>query len=460
MERIVIFAGVEFLFRFLPIFLIIYSIVPVRYKNAVLLLGSILFYSMGEPYYVILLLFSVWVNHIFARQISVFNRRNYKFRDKKKKHYLWAAVSYDVLLLAVFKTLSVFSGKNLLPLGLSFYTFKMISFQADVYRREIKKVPSFVKTAAYFCMFPQIISGPIMRYNESGLSAYKRARSAEQLEEGIQYFAAGLGIKVLLADRLAILWNDIGMIGFESISTPLAWLGAAGYSMQLYFDFWGYSLMASGMCVMLGFPFIENFRHPYASRSVSEFWRRWHITLGAWFRDYIYIPLGGSRGGREKTVRNLLIVWILTGVWHGGGLNFLMWALFLFVVIAAEKLWIGKRLEKVPVIGHIYVLLLVPVTWILFAVPSLPQAGVYLGRMFPLFGGEGIVVNTGDFLKYLKIYGIFFGAGAALLIPGTYEVLIKHRKNPVVILFLTAVFWLSVYFIVSASSNPFMYFKF
>ena len=202
------------------------------------------------------------------------------------------------------------------------------------------------RTAVYSTMFPQIVSGPIMRFNEGSFLLEERNYSWEKVEEGLQYFILGLGTKVLLADRLAILWKDIHVIGYESISTPLAWLGAVSYSMELYFDFWGYSLMASGLCVMLGFPFIMNFDHPYASKSISEFWRRWHMTLGSFFRDYVYIPLGGSREGTDKTIRNLLAVWLLTGFWHGGSLNFILWGLLLFALIVIEKQWIGKWLKK------------------------------------------------------------------------------------------------------------------
>ena len=256
-------------------------------------------------------------------------------------------------------------GSAVLPLGLSFFLFKMISFQIDVYRGEMVQKPGFRQTAVYFVMFPQLVSGPIMRFHEGGFGEEEREYSWEKVEEGLQYFIAGLGTKVLLADRLAILWKDIHMIGYESISTPLAWLGAAGYSMELYFDFWGYSLMASGLCLMLGYPFIENFRHPYASKSISEFWRRWHITLGSFFRDYVYIPLGGSREGMGVTMRNLLAVWLLTGLWHGGSLNFILWGLVLFALIAIERLALGKLFGKFPLIGRFFVLAMIPVTWVI-----------------------------------------------------------------------------------------------
>lgn len=306
---------------------------------------------------------------------------------KCRKDRLVTVLALDIGLLVLFKALGAFAGSSILPLGLSFYTFKMISFQADVFRGEMKELPTFKRTAVYFTMFPQIVSGPIMRFNEGSFLMEEREYSWEKLEEGLQYFVAGLGTKVLLADRLAILWKDIHMIGYESISTPLAWLGAAAYSMELYFDFWGYSLMASGICVMLGFPFVKNFEHPYASKSVSEFWRRWHMTLGSFFRDYVYIPLGGSRGGMPETLRNLLAVWVLTGLWHGGSLNFVLWGLALFLLIAVEKIGLGKLFTRFPLIGRCYTLFLIPVTWVFFALTDLGQLGLYLERLFPFAGG-------------------------------------------------------------------------
>lgn len=455
----VVFSGIEFLFRFLPIFLAVYYITPPRYRNTTLLFGSIVFYAAGEPYYVLLLMFSVWMNYILAKRIC-FYETGHKWKKRKRKDWLITALLIDAGLLAVFKILSIFWGNAVMPLGLSFFTFKMISFQADIYRKEIKEMPTFKRTAVYFTMFPQIISGPVMRYNDGAFTLEKRNYSLEKLEEGFWYFAIGLGTKVLLADKLAILWKNIATIGYESISTPLAWLGAFSYSMQLYFDFWGYSMMASGLCVMLGFPFIMNFDHPYAARSISEFWRRWHMTLGSWFRDYVYIPLGGSRAGTLRTVRNLLIVWLLTGIWHGSGLNFLLWGMALFLLIVLEKLLFGRWLLKCPAAGRIYVICLMPVTWMLFALTDLGQLSVYLGRMFPFIGGAGVAVNPQDIIKYAGMFGIYLLAGIIWCIPAVYRFLVRHRKHPAVVILTAVIFWLSVYGSVSVGNNPFMYLKF
>lgn len=455
--RMTAFTELEFLFRFFPAFLAVYYITPVKYRNTALLVGSIIFYAVGEPYFVLLLLAAVWLNYAVASKINYYRNEH----RVKEKCVLWLGVgmALDVGLLTAFKLSGAFFGTAILPLGLSFYVFKMISFQADVCRGEIKEMPTFKRTAVYFTMFPQLVSGPIMRYNEGSFSSEGREYSWEKLEEGLWYFVIGLGTKVLLADRLAILWKDISVIGYESISTPLAWLGAAGFSMELYFDFWGYSLMASGICVMLGMPFIENFDHPYASKSIGEFWRRWHMTLGKFFRDYVYIPLGGSREGDSRTVRNLLAVWLLTGFWHGGSLNFILWGMVLFVLIVAEKLWLSGVFRIAPFLGRCYVLLLIPVTWVFFAITDLEQLSIYLGRMFPFFE-EGIAVNTNDVVKYLHMYRVYLVAGVVWCVPAVYRFFEKHRKNPVAVVLTVLVFWLSVYCVVSMGNNPFAYLKF
>ncbi|WP_337403593.1 MBOAT family O-acyltransferase [Suilimivivens sp.] len=449
------FAGMEFIFYFFPVFLLIYHLIPIKYKDVVLLLGSYLFYASGDPKYVLLLLLLTLCNYFMGQQIHKLSEgyKMHSWQRTERKKKLAFIISLDVTVLLVFVDSSLF------PLGLSFYLFKMISFQVDYYRGEIFEKTSFLSVAVYFSLFPQVISGPIMRYNE-GTEPQNRIYCLSQLEDGMKYFAAGLGMKVLLADRLAILWNDLQMIGYQSISTPLAWLGAAGYSLQLYFDFWGYSLMASGILVCLGFDFIENFHHPYASGSIGEFYRRWHMTLGRFFRDYVYIPLGGSRCRKNRLILNLMIVWLITGLWHGNGLNYLLWGAVLGLFIMLEKLFYGEGLKKLPVLRNLYVLFLIPLTWVIFAITDLHQLLIYFGRLFPVFGGTGVAVNTGDFLKYAGTYGKLFLAGGLLCIPGVFDFLEKHRKNPLVIAGLLLIFWYSVYFMASSGENPFLYFQF
>ena len=453
------FAGMEFIFYFFPVFLLIYHLIPIKYKDVVLLLGSYLFYASGDLKYVLLLLLLTLCNYFMGQQIHKLSEgyKMHSWQRTERKKKLAFIISLDVTVLLVFKMLAVFVDSSLFPLGLSFYLFKMISFQVDYYRGEIFEKTSFLSVAVYFSLFPQVISGPIMRYNE-GTEPQNRIYCLSQLEDGMKYFAAGLGMKVLLADRLAILWNDLQMIGYQSISTPLAWLGAAGYSLQLYFDFWGYSLMASGILVCLGFDFIENF-HPYASGSIGEFYRRWHMTLGRFFRDYVYIPLGGSRCRKNRLILNLMIVWLITGLWHGNGLNYLLWGAVLGLFIMLEKLFYGEGLKKLP-LRNLYVLFLIPLTWVIFAITDLHQLLIYFGRLFPVFGGTGIAVNTGDFLKYAGTYGKLFLAGGLLCIPGIFDFLEKHRKNPLVIAGLLLIFWYSVYFMASSGENPFLYFQF
>lgn len=455
------FAGLEFIFRFLPFFLVIYYVVPSRGRDYVLLLGSFLFYAMGEPVFLLLLLALTLVNHFVGRKMKEQGGGYMMFplQKAKRKRLLIFALILDVGVLALFKGLSTFVDGSLLPLGISFYIFKMISFQVDMYRGDIWEKPDLKSTALYFTMFPQVVSGPIMRYDDGEFGAGREC-SLEKFEDGLKYFVIGLGMKVLLADRIGILWNDLQMIGFQSISTPLAWFGAAGYSLQLYFDFWGYSLMASGILVMLGYEFIQNFDHPYASRSISEFYRRWHMTLGSFFRDYVYIPMGGSRCKKGRMLLNLALVWILTGIWHGNGPNFLIWGAVLGFFIILEKVSYGKALSKIPVVGNLYVLVLIPLTWVVFAITDLRQLGIYFGRLFPFIGGEGIAVNSQDIVRYSQTYGVLFLAGIVLCIPGVFRFYEKHKKNPVFVLLLAAVFWYCVYFMSSSAGNPFMYFKF
>ena len=455
------FSGLEFIFRFLPVFLVIYYVVAPKYRNRILILGSLFFYAVGEPVFFLLLMVLTWVNYLLGKKAGQFRNayKIHKWQKKEMQKWMVGAVVLDVSVLMVFKGLSAFTDSVLLPLGISFYIFKMISYQVDLYRGEIKGEVSFASTMLYFTLFPQVISGPVMRYEE-GKFAGERQYSLEQFEEGLTYLVMGLGMKVLLADRLSILWNDLQMIGFQSISTPLAWLGAAGYSLRLYFDFWGYSLMASGIMVMLGFDFIENFHHPYSARSIGEFYRKWHITLGSFFRDYVYIPMGGSRCDKRKLVKNLAVVWLLTGIWHGNGLNFVIWGVVLGLLIIAEKLFYGKYLNQYPLLGHLYVILLMPLTWVVFAITDLEQLAIYFGRLFPFIGIEGIAVNSMDIVRYGQSYGALILTGVILCIPAVFDKAWKHRKNVIVLVALTVIFWYSVYFMASSAGNPFMYLNF
>ena len=450
------FSDLNFIFRFLPVFLVAFYLTPVRFRTWTLLFGSLLFYAVGDLRMFPALLAAVVVNFLFAKA---------QFGEKSKS-LLFFVLAIDAGMLIEFKILGQYVDKALLPIGISFYIFKMISYQMDVYRGKVEKDASFVDVAAYFCMFPQVVSGPIMRFEKYLENTALREKTslsqiAESIEDGLRFFVAGLAMKVLLADHLAMLWKDIGTIGYESISTPLAWLGAVTYSLELYFDFWGYSLMAAGIGVMIGFPFITNFDHPYGSGSVSEFYRRWHATLGSWFRDYIYIPLGGSRKGEARTVFNLLVVWLVTGFWHGITLNFIIWGLSLCFLIICERLFVLKRFPA-PLskfVGKVNVLILIPLTWVVFAISDFDMLGIYFSRLFP-FTGSGIAVNQGDFLKNIGIYWTVLLPSLLLLIPKVYDFWVNRRNRWIFNILWIILFWACIYSLAGAAGNPFMYFKF
>ncbi len=454
-----VFGSLEFLFRYLPVFLAVYALTPRRFRGAVLFGGSLLLYGMGEPKYVSLLLGMTVVNYLFGKSMEKHSVSQSGTEIKKRKLWLAVSVSCNVLLLGYFKISNALDSGFLLPVGLSFYIFKSLSYLIDVYRLEVDVEPSFVQFGAYLCNFTQIVSGPIMRYRDAQKGIKYGRITWEAAEEGLKKVVLGLAAKVLLADRLGILWNDICTIGFESISTPLAWLGMFGYSLQLYFDFAGYSLIAVGIGEMMGFPVIQNFDQPYASRCVGEFYRKWHMTLGSWFRDYVYIPLGGSREGTAKTLRNILAVWGLTGFWHGGSLNFVVWGFALAVLLIAEKQGLAKFLKRHAFLSHLYVLLVIPFTWMIFAIPSFGDIGVYFARLFSFFG-SGVAVNAKDFGKELAVFAPTLAAGVFFCVPAVWKWYERHKKNVVVVIVLAMLFWFAVYRIANMQGNPFMYANF
>lgn len=448
-----VFSSFEFLFRFLPVFLVIYYLIPKKWKNLVLFAASIAFYTVGEAGYVLLLLASVLVNYFFGRAMYQTPEEG---RGKKQLILLLAALGYDFGMLFFYK----YSGMtDKLPLGISFYTFQSAAYIIDVYRGGIPAEKSLVKFGTYLTMFPQLIAGPIINYSEVRLKMNGRTVTLQQFEDGLKLLVIGLASKVIIADRIGMLWNNIQGIGFESISTMLAWMGAFAYSIQLYFDFLGYSLMAMGLGAMLGFEIPRNFFHPYISKSVSEFWRRWHITLGRWFRDYVYIPLGGNRKGKVRTMCNLLVVWALTALWHGASGNYLVWGASLLVLLMLEKLFFLPYLEKSKVVGHLYLLFVVPLTWVAFAIPDVKQIGVYFTRLFPFFGTAG-AVNQQDYLRYLKDFLPLFFLGILFATPypaAFYKVIQRKWLGNVLMIGLLG---LSLYYLAISTNNPFLYFNF
>lgn len=419
---------------------------------------------MGEPRYLILLMLSVVVNFFFGLHLGRGTtqkgkgkkRKNAKL-DKKRKRLLWIAVVLNIGLLGIFKY--GVPGDEL-PLGISFYTFQILSYLIDVYRGEQKKECSFVRLATYVVMFPQLISGPIVRYGEVRDSLERRSFTAAGVQEGLKVFTMGLAAKVLLADRIGLLWVKVQVAGFESISTPLAWLTAVAYSLKLYFDFYGYSLMAVGLGKMLGFELPVNFRNPYMAGSVRDFYRRWHITLGRWFSKYVYIPLGGNRKGEFRTICNLIAVWLLTSVWHGNTLNFLLWGMLLVFLIIVERQLSRIKLPKplqlpAKVISHFYLWAVIPISWMCFAIADVGQLQVYLGRMFGVL--PAVHVGAGDWRSALEDYGALFAVCFFACTPAMGKIFRKIKDRLPGVLILVALFWLCVWRIQVEGGNPFMY---
>lgn len=470
-----VFSSIAFIMYFMPVFFLVYYILPASYKNAWLFLASLGFYYYGvrgNPGYLLLMIMSVVVNFVAGKLIEAQKTK------RARKAWLVVGIVYDLGWLILFKYLgflienlnALFGAMHvkvqletwnlILPIGISFYTFQIISYLVDVYRRETKAEKSLISLGTYLCMFPQLIAGPIVNYHLIQEQLHKRKHSMVKVESGLKVFALGLAYKVLLANRVGHLWTEVTAIGYESISTPLAWMSIVAYSLQLYFDFYGYSLMAIGLGRMMGFDFPQNFNNPYMAVSMTDFWRRWHMTLGGWFREYVYIPLGGNRGGFAKTVRNMFVVWLLTGLWHGASWNFVLWGLLLFVLLFLEKAGLGKVLERHKALGHIYMILWIPLSWLVFVITDLSQLGIYLQKLFPFFGSTGTVLFQGDYLKYGKTYGIYLVLGI-LFATGVQEKLLKKNKNRLwVILLLLALFWASVYCMYLGMDDPFLYFRF
>lgn len=474
-ENSMVFSSLTFLFAFLPIFLVLYYCSPAKYRNGLLFMGSLVFYGIGEPLYLCLIICSVLVN----LGIGLFIDRSERLSGKRL--WLITGLLYNFGLLFFFKYTNFFleningvlklchSGTQLklleltLPLGISFYTFQIVSYIVDVYRGKVKADHSVISLGAYLCMFPQLIAGPIVVYSDIRRELHERTITIHNLDDGLKTFILGLGFKVLLANRVGTLWNEVCTIGFESISTPLAWLGSLAYSMQLYFDFCGYSLMAIGLGKMLGFTIPENFHHPYLSRSVTDFWRRWHITLGAWFREYVYIPLGGNRKGRIRTIVNLGIVWLLTGFWHGAAWNFILWGVFVFLLEILEKNLLLPVLNHksiaAHIFSHIYMILYILVSWTIFAISDFNQLAMYLARMFPFFG-MGHTLNSYDFVKYLTDYSVLLICCILFCTAGPEKLYHRFKNKLGGIVIALIIFWYSVYYLAIGMNNPFLYFRF
>lgn len=459
-----VFSSLVFLFRFMPVFFIIYYLVPARFKNFVLFTGSMIFYAWGEPRYSVLIICSLTVNYCMAIFIDRFDPF---LRGTERKVLLILTMFYDIGMLFVFKytgfVISTINGiahtgipvpEIMLPLGISFYTFQIMSYVIDVYLQKIEVERSYLNLGTYLVMFPQLIAGPIVKFHSVEKGLKRRRIHHINIENGFRTFTMGLGCKVIFANSLGNIWTACQEAGYENISTLFAWMGIAAYTLQLYFDFSGYSLMAIGLGQMLGFRFPENFRHPYASRSITEFWKKWHISLTSWFREYLYIPLGGNRKGAVRTILNMFIVWLITGLWHGAAWNFVLWGIYYFVILLIERLFLKKLfLDRSVFFSRIYTLIIVMLGWVLFAAPSLSEAVVYISRMFTINPGT-------DFIEYYYTYWYIFVLAVIFATPFPSRWYRKHRKNPISFIFLLTVFFVSVGLLVDSVYNPFLYFRF
>ena len=485
-----VFSQLTFLYYFLPIVMIVYFFASDKIRNVLIFITGLLFYAWGEPFYVCLMLLSTAIDYTAGRLMAKYDDDN-----KKRKICLIVSVCMNVGLLAIFKysdfLIDSFNGvfgtsitnpvvlvnKALnslypfglnekrveLPIGISFYTFQSMSYTIDLYLRNIKVQKSFLNFASYVSLFPQIVAGPIVRYEDVANELESRTVNIAKISAGIGLFVKGLAKKVLLANNIGMVWTEIKAMDYSTISVATAWLGIIAFAFQIYFDFSGYSDMATGLGKMLGFEFPKNFDHPYISKSISEFWRRWHITLGSWFRSYVYIPLGGNRNGNFKTYRNLFITWALTGLWHGASWNFILWGLFFGVLIIIERLGFGKILEKLPsAVSMLYTFVMVLFGWVLFDTDTLADAGRYSAAMF---GASGSLVDS--YARYtiasnavmLTLCILISGGLGSRLISFCEE---KNKRASAVagvavkiggLLICTA-------YLVGATYNPFLYFRF
>lgn len=435
-----------FLFCFLPVFLAIYYIVPAKWRNIPLLLGSLFFYWMNvrsSPWMLIPLLCMV----LLAYGAGI-------LMEKMKNR--WVILPVGVIMLMSLIFFKIYAGGKYLPVGMSFYLFQTGAYLLSIYHGKLTAEFNLLHFSTQILMFPKLLSGPIMAAPQLQQQVRERSFSSGEFHLGLQELIIGLAMKVLIANRLGGLWAQAGVAGYGNISTGFAWLALVGYAMRLYFDFYGYSLMAVGVGRMLGFRLPDNFDDPYASCSVSEFYRRWHITLGAWFREFIYIPMGGNRVGLGRTIVNLLVVWAITGLWHGMGGNYLLWALIIVVFVILERLFLGKWLKKSQVLSRIYTIFVILLSWIPFAIGGWADMAAFFGRLF----GFGESVNPMDYVHHLRTYGWILAAGVVLATPLPKKLWNKIREFWPVDIVLFILFWICVYFVATAAQDPFLYFQY
>jgi len=465
-----VFSSILFLFMYLPVVLGVYYIVPRKWRNPWLLFSNLVFYGWGEPVYIALMLFSMIFNFIGGKYVG-----KYRAVDKKKsKTILVFVIIVNLGMLAFFKyynlfvnTLDIIPGLDIstlniaLPIGISFYTFQKMSYSIDIYRGDSDAQKSFISFGTFVSLFPQLIAGPIVRYKDIASQLNFRARSAEQFASGVRRITIGLAKKVLIANNIGKLWDTYSIMASSDLSVVGSWLGIIAFSLQIYFDFSGYSDMAIGLGRMLGFEFLENFNYPYISKSVTEFWRRWHISLGSWFRDYVYIPLGGNRKGKYRQLLNITIVWALTGFWHGASWTFMLWGLYYAAFLIFEKLFWLEKLEKAPkFVGHFYTVLVAVCGWVLFQLSSLAKCGVYYKAMFG-FGDGGFIRPVDGF--YAASFAVVFAIAIIACTPlakNLYNKLSEKAQAVTTPILIVLGLVVCTGYLVDATYNPFLYFRF
>ncbi len=456
-----VFSSIMFLTRFLPLVLIVYFLVPGcmknTWRNLVLFMFSLAFYAWGEPVYIWLMIFSTVVDYVNGGLAGYFVARD---KRNTAKVFVGLSVVINLTLLAVFK----YAGKFVLPIGISFYTFQSMSYTIDVYRGKAKAEKNPINFGAYISLFPQLIAGPIVRFSDIVTQLRERTINLESIRYGMLRFVCGLGKKVLLANQAGEIFQTIANYKVSQMTTVSAWLGILAFMFQIYFDFSGYSDMAIGLMAVFGFEIPENFKYPYEAKSITEFWRRWHISLGNWFKEYVYIPLGGSRKGNARTFLNIFIVWFLTGLWHGTTINFTLWGLYFCFFLIMEKTWLLKLLDKIPrVFSHIYALVVVYFGWLLFAWEDIHGHRVYMKAMLGM-AGAGVVNKESLYLLVSNALLMVIMAIGCTSLP-KYLAKKVTKKDGIgaslcMSVYVAVILLLSIAYLVNGTYNPFLYFRF
>ncbi len=461
-----VFSSLSFIFFFLPIFLLIYFISKKELQNIVILLGSLFFYAWGEPKYVIVMIFSIIFNYLCGLLIN-------RYR-KQDKLFLILAIIGNLLLLFVFKYLdftiininrlfssNINSLNLLLPIGISFYTFQAMSYVIDVYKKKVKVQKNIITMGTYVALFPQLIAGPIVRYKDIEKQLSNRTINLNKVSDGIRRFIIGLGKKVIIANNVAVIADTIFDGNIQNTGALILIIGTIAYALQIYFDFSGYSDMAIGLGKILGFDFLENFNYPYISKSITEFWRRWHISLSSWFRDYVYIPLGGNRVSKIKWIRNIFMVWFLTGLWHGASWNFILWGLYFAVILLLEKLVLSKYLDKLPsFISWIYAFILICIGWIIFRIQGINNIMIVFSNIFTLKPSNLTLFISNHYYLLNNIIYMIIGIIGMFPFINKYMIKLSNKYGYIYDVLIIIIFIISIMFLIQSTYNPFIYFRF